>query len=78
MYAYTAKKEKSMNVVTASEMREIDRETIQKMGIPSLVLMERAGLAVTSKIRKMYGQKKIIVISGNGNKKKVTMQIGGS
>src|SRR5439155_117022 len=32
-----------MLVVTAEEMREMDRLTIQKYGVSSLVLMERAG-----------------------------------
>jgi NAD(P)H-hydrate epimerase len=56
-----------MKVVTASEMREIDRETIQKIGILGLILMERAGLAVVSRIRELYGKRKIIVICGTGN-----------
>jgi len=34
-----------MKAVTASEMREIDRKTIEEIGIHSIVLMERAGLA---------------------------------
>ena len=34
-----------MIVVTAEQMREMDRLTIQKYGVPSLTLMERAGQA---------------------------------
>jgi hydroxyethylthiazole kinase-like uncharacterized protein yjeF len=56
-----------MKVVTAEEMREIDRETIEERGIPGVVLMERAGLAVVSKIKEIFGRKKVIVISGSGN-----------
>lgn len=56
-----------MKVVTAAEMREIDRKTIEKFGVPGLVLMERAGLAVVSKIKEAFGRKNIIVISGAGN-----------
>ncbi len=56
-----------MKVVTAEEMREIDRETIEKRGIPGVVLMERAGLAVVSKIKEIFGRKKVIVVSGGGN-----------
>jgi ADP-dependent NAD(P)H-hydrate dehydratase / NAD(P)H-hydrate epimerase len=56
-----------MKVVTAEEMREIDRKTIEEFGISGRVLMERAGTAVAAKIREIYGRKKIIVLSGGGN-----------
>ncbi|MEW6417748.1 MAG: NAD(P)H-hydrate epimerase [Nitrospirota bacterium] len=56
-----------MKVVTAEEMREIDRETIEERGIPGVVLMERAGLAVVSKIKEIFSRKKVIVVSGSGN-----------
>jgi hydroxyethylthiazole kinase-like uncharacterized protein yjeF len=56
-----------MRIVTAEEMREIDRQTIAGYGISGVVLMERAGLAVGTKIKEIYGRKKIIVISGPGN-----------
>jgi len=56
-----------MKVVTAKEMKDIDRKTIQEFGISGLVLMERAGLAVSLKIKELFGRKKIVVISGSGN-----------
>ena len=56
-----------MKVVTAEEMRRIDTKTIEEYGISGLVLMERAGLAVALKIKEFFGQRKIIVLSGNGN-----------
>jgi NAD(P)H-hydrate epimerase len=56
-----------MKVVTANEMKDIDTKTIQEFGIPGLVLMERAGLAVANRISEVFGRKKIVVISGNGN-----------
>ncbi|MDH5202991.1 MAG: NAD(P)H-hydrate epimerase, partial [Nitrospirota bacterium] len=56
-----------MKVVTAEEMRSIDAETIEVYGIPGAVLMERAGFAVASKIKEIFGRKKVIVVSGNGN-----------
>ncbi|MBM4140923.1 MAG: NAD(P)H-hydrate dehydratase [Nitrospira sp.] len=56
-----------MKVVTAQEMREIDAKTIERYCIPSTVLMERAGLAVASKIKEIFNRKKIIVIAGSGN-----------
>jgi NAD(P)H-hydrate epimerase len=56
-----------MKVVTAAEMQEIDGKTIREPGISGLVLMERAGLAVVSKIKDLFGRKKAIVVSGAGN-----------
>ncbi len=56
-----------MKVVTAEEMREIDRITIQEYGIPSLVLMERAGVAVATRLRELYSPRKVIVLCGGGN-----------
>jgi hydroxyethylthiazole kinase-like uncharacterized protein yjeF len=56
-----------MKVVTAEEMRKIDRETIEGFGIPGIVLMERAGLAVSSKIKELVGRKRVLVVSGSGN-----------
>ncbi|RJQ41130.1 MAG: NAD(P)H-hydrate dehydratase [Nitrospiraceae bacterium] len=56
-----------MKVVTAEEMRDIDRITIRDYGISGTVLMERAGLAVAEKIRELYERRKVIVLSGGGN-----------
>ncbi|HBU06239.1 MAG TPA: NAD(P)H-hydrate epimerase, partial [Nitrospiraceae bacterium] len=56
-----------MKVVTADEMREIDRMTVKGYGISGTVLMERAGLAVAEKIRELYERRKVIVLSGGGN-----------
>lgn len=57
-----------MKVVTSNEMREIDSITINEIGVPSSVLMERAGLAVVKIIKDLsIENKKIIVIAGNGN-----------
>ncbi|MDI6890318.1 MAG: NAD(P)H-hydrate dehydratase [Thermodesulfovibrionales bacterium] len=62
-----------MKVVTAEEMRVIDRRTIEEYGILSVVLMERAGLAVASKIKELFGKskdsnhQKVIVLAGSGN-----------
>ncbi len=35
-----------MKIVTAAEMREVDRATSERFGVPSLTLMENAGTAV--------------------------------
>src|SRR5208337_5067495 len=56
-----------MKIVTADEMREIDRLTIEDYGIPGLVLMERAGLAVASRVRELFPSKKVVVLCGGGN-----------
>jgi hydroxyethylthiazole kinase-like uncharacterized protein yjeF len=55
-----------MKVVTAREMQDIDRKTIEGYGISGLVLMERAGLAVTRVVKEMAGHK-VLVLAGNGN-----------
>lgn len=41
-------------LVTSSEMRAYDTYTIEHMGIPSLVLMERAALSVVDKIKERW------------------------
>ena len=56
-----------MKVVTADEMRGIDRRTIDEYGVSSVVLMERAGLAVAERIRGLYEKRKVIVLAGGGN-----------
>jgi NAD(P)H-hydrate epimerase len=56
-----------MKVVTAEEMRVIDRRTIEGYSIPGSVLMERAGLAVASRIKEAFSPRKVIIIAGSGN-----------
>jgi len=56
-----------MKVATAKEMKGIDRKTIRDYGISGSVLMERAGLVVASKIRELFGQRKVVVLAGGGN-----------
>ena len=59
-----------MIVVTAEQMREMDRLTIQKYGVPSLSLMERAGEAITKAILDNFGrvrQKGVLIVAGKGN-----------
>ncbi|MBI4489388.1 MAG: NAD(P)H-hydrate dehydratase [Deltaproteobacteria bacterium] len=59
-----------MLVVTAEEMRELDRLTIQKYGVPSLVLMERAGEGVARALLDRFGRHAkggVLVVSGKGN-----------
>lgn len=39
-----------MDVVTAEEMRALDRETIERLGIPAIALMENAGRAIAEEV----------------------------
>ena len=57
-------------LVSASEMKQLDYNTIKKTGLPSLVLMERAALAVAQSVMDYLNgnnKKRILVIAGNGN-----------
>lgn len=56
-----------MYVVNAQEMRELDRFTIDQIGIPGPVLMENAGVAVVKEIEKRWPTGKVVVVSGYGN-----------
>lgn len=59
-----------MKVVTAQEMREIDRIAIEEWGIPGVVLMERAGLQVFRVMKETYRDLKgklVIIFAGKGN-----------
>lgn len=56
-----------MKVVTAVEMREIDRLTIEEYGVPGLVLMERAGVAIAARAKELFSGKKMLVLCGGGN-----------
>lgn len=56
-----------MKVVTAEEMQFIDSRTIDEYGVPGIVLMERAGLAVTSRIKEIFSPRKVNVVAGGGN-----------
>jgi ADP-dependent NAD(P)H-hydrate dehydratase / NAD(P)H-hydrate epimerase len=57
-----------MKIVTAAEMREIDRATSERYGVPSLTLMENAGTAVSDFVLSCYqAAKRIGVICGKGN-----------
>ena len=57
-----------MKIVSAAEMREIDRVTSEKFGVPSLTLMENAGTAVANFVLSEYPDaKRVGVICGKGN-----------
>jgi NAD(P)H-hydrate epimerase len=59
-----------VRILTAAQMREADRFTIEDIGIPSLVLMENAGRQVVAAIEAAYEQQlagRIAVLCGRGN-----------
>ena len=56
-----------MKIVTAAEMREIDRLTTEKYGVPSLTLMENAGTAVAEFALEHFDFKSVCVVCGKGN-----------
>ncbi|HXG52619.1 MAG TPA: NAD(P)H-hydrate dehydratase [candidate division Zixibacteria bacterium] len=59
-----------MWVVTAEEMREMDRLTIERYGVPSLQLMERAGERIVEAVLERYrpcARKGVLVVAGKGN-----------
>src|SRR2546422_1529805 len=58
-----------MELVTAAEMRELDRAAIETRNIPSLRLMENAGKAVVQEMERFFGPlrgKAITVVAGKG------------
>ncbi|MDH3973816.1 MAG: NAD(P)H-hydrate dehydratase [Deltaproteobacteria bacterium] len=59
-----------MKVVTADEMREIDRRAIEEFGIPGVVLMENAGRGAAEIIAEITHETdagRVLVIAGKGN-----------
>lgn len=55
-------------VLTAAEMREADRRTIQEIGLPGAVLMENAGAAVAAVVLERFPQAwRPVVLCGRGN-----------
>lgn len=56
-------------VLKADEMKRCDEDTINRIGVPSMVLMERAALSVAFHLLKKTGGKpgKVLVAAGTGN-----------
>jgi hydroxyethylthiazole kinase-like uncharacterized protein yjeF len=60
----------TMRILTAAQMRDADRFTIDEIGIASLVLMENAGRQVVAAIEAAYEpllQERVAVLCGRGN-----------
>lgn len=59
---------KNMKVVTAAEMRQIDKGTIEGIGIPGIVLMETAGSTIVRSIERHYPAcQRVGIFVGKGN-----------
>ena len=59
-----------MKILTAAEMREVDRLTTKQHGVPSLTLMENAGKSVADFIAARFPdfrRRPIVVLCGKGN-----------
>ena len=60
-----------LKIVSAAQMRAIDRRAIEEMGVPGLILMENAGINVVRAIQERHGGKvaglRVNVFAGKGN-----------
>ena len=58
-------------IVTCKEMKTLDGNTIDRMGVPSCVLMDRAALKVAEEIETRLNDRKqkerILCVCGSGN-----------
>lgn len=63
-----------VRVVSAEQMRQLEKKAINEYGIPGILLMENAALAVVQEIRQYFADKhsswagrKVVVLAGKGN-----------
>src|SRR2546428_8725054 len=59
-----------MKILSAAEMREVDRLTTERFGVPSLLLMENAAARTIEATEKKFGgvaDKRALIICGRGN-----------
>jgi hydroxyethylthiazole kinase-like uncharacterized protein yjeF len=59
-----------VDIVTDHEMRRIDRRTIERLGIPEIVLMENAGRQVAALLSALHEDlpaRRVLVLCGPGN-----------
>ena len=57
------------NVLTCAQMRAADKYTIEELGVPSSVLMERAGAAIAGEAEKelvRMGGSRVLAVCGGG------------
>lgn len=75
--AFLRKGSKMRYVITAEEMKYYDNATIERIGIPSLLLMERAALEMTQVVSEHRQEKdKVLVLAGGGNNGGDALAIG--
>ncbi len=59
-----------MKIVSAEQMKQIDRLTQEIYGVPGLILMERAALAMLEVMKSQFGElagKQVFIFCGKGN-----------
>ena len=59
-----------MKILSAAEMREVDRLTTERFGVPSLLLMENAAARTIEATEKKFGDltgKRALIVCGRGN-----------
>jgi hydroxyethylthiazole kinase-like uncharacterized protein yjeF len=59
-----------MKILTASEMKEVDRLSTERHNIPSLTLMENAGKSVAEFLQQTFSniaRRRIVILCGKGN-----------
>ena len=62
-----------MRIVSARQMRELDRRTIEELGVPGEALMERAGVGVGEEVLALAASlpavhaRRLVVLAGKGN-----------
>jgi ADP-dependent NAD(P)H-hydrate dehydratase / NAD(P)H-hydrate epimerase len=54
-------------VFTPEQMRELDRATIEDVGVPGPVLMERAALGVSALVQSRFSGRHTLIVCGPGN-----------
>ncbi len=59
-----------MKILSAAEMRAIDRRAIEDLGMPGVLLMENAGLRIVEALRRRrpcLDDERVVVVAGKGN-----------
>jgi len=59
-----------MKLLTAAQVRELDRLTIEEIGVPGIVLMENAGQAVVRAVEELLAsmeRRRVCLLAGRGN-----------
>lgn len=54
-------------ILSTAQMKRADKYTIENLGVPEDILVERAGKAVAAEIKKKFAGGRVLVCVGNGN-----------